>query len=173
VPPHCPTSSADDTFEASNIAILHAQDAGVQDIQTLVPVILYVSSAHHTCWCNLVLLTLQHYTLNKHVTSDVVASALPCWQWMDNVILSWIFGAIIIDLQDGGNDRHARFAIKERFLDNHEAHTLHLNAMFRVFVQGDLNVNDYFRKVKSMADALHELSEPVAERTLVLNIYGC
>jgi hypothetical protein len=24
-----------------------------------------------------------------------------------------------------------------------------------------------------MADALHELSEPVAERTLVLNIYGC
>jgi hypothetical protein len=173
VPPHCPTSSVDDTFEASNIAILHAQDVGVQGIWTLVPVILDVSSAHYACWCNLILLTLQCYTLNKHITSDVAASALLRWHWMDNVIVLWIFGDIIIDLQDGGNDRHARFAIKERILDNHEAHTLHLNAMFWVFIQGNLNVNDYYRKVKSMADALHELSELVAECTLVLNIYRC
>ena len=37
-------------------------------------------------------------------------------------------------------------------------------------MQGDLNVNDYCRKMKSMADDLRDLGEPVADRTLVLNI---
>jgi hypothetical protein len=43
----------------------------------LVPVVLDVSSNHYARWCNLILLTLQRYALNDHITSDVAASALP------------------------------------------------------------------------------------------------
>jgi hypothetical protein len=50
------------------------------------------------------------------------------------------------------------------------ASALHLNAMFRVFVQGNLNVNDYCRKMKGMVHALRDLGEPVGDHTLVLNI---
>jgi hypothetical protein len=56
------------------------------------------------------------------------------------------------------------------FLDNHEACGLHLDTAFWAFVQGDLNMNNYYREMKGMADALHDLGKPVADSTLVLNI---
>jgi hypothetical protein len=43
-----------------------------------------------------------------------------------------------------------------------------LDAEFRNFVQGDLSVSDYYHKLKSMADSLGDLGEPVPDRTLVL-----
>jgi hypothetical protein len=94
---------------------------------------------------------------------------------MDIVVLSWLFGTLAIDLQyivhdRGGIARQAWLAIEEKFLDNYEARTLHLDAAFWAFVQGDLNMNDYHREMKGMADALHDLGELVADSTLVLNI---
>jgi hypothetical protein len=50
------------------------------------------------------------------------------------------------------------------------ARILHLDAQFRLFVQGDLSVNDYCRKMKWMADNLHDLDEHVEDRTLVLDV---
>jgi hypothetical protein len=47
---------------------------------------------------------------------------------------------------------------------------LHLNAAFRTFSQGDLDINAYWRKLKGMADTLRDLGEPVNDRTLVLNL---
>src|SRR6185295_5457605 len=38
------------------------------------------------------------------------------------------------------------------------------------FVQGDLSVGEYCRRMKSMADALHDLEDPVSDRVLVLNV---
>jgi hypothetical protein len=32
--------------------------------------------------------------------------------------------------------------LENHFLDSRETHTLHIDATFRSFVQGDLNVND-------------------------------
>jgi hypothetical protein len=37
-------------------------------------------------------------------------------------------------------------------------------------VQGDLPVADYCRKLKSMADSLGDLGEPVPDRTLILSV---
>jgi hypothetical protein len=47
---------------------------------------------------------------------------------------------------------------------------LHLDAQFHLFSQGDLSVDEYCRQMKGMADSLHDLGEPVADRTLVLNL---
>jgi hypothetical protein len=38
------------------------------------------------------------------------------------------------------------------------------------FVQGDLSINEYYRKFKAMADGLADLNAPVDDRILVLNI---
>jgi hypothetical protein len=70
----------------------------------------------------------------------------------------------------GGTTRQAWLTIEVHFLGNCETRTLHLEDTFQVFVQGDLKVNDYYPKTRSMADALRNLDESVADRTVVLNI---
>jgi hypothetical protein len=44
------------------------------------------------------------------------------------------------------------------------------NVAFWAFVQGDLNLNNYCRKMKGMTDALCDLGEPVPDRIVILNI---
>jgi hypothetical protein len=42
--------------------------------------------------------------------------------------------------------------------------------MFRNFVQGDLSMTEYCRKMKAMADSLGDLDCPASDRNLVLNV---
>jgi hypothetical protein len=70
----------------------------------------------------------------------------------------------------GGPTRHLCLTIKNQFLDNREYRTLHLDAAFCTFVQGDLSVNEYYRKFKVMADGLADLDAPVDDQIIVLNI---
>jgi hypothetical protein len=51
--------------------------------------------------------------------------------------------------------------LKNHFLGNRETHTLHIDATFQSFIQDDLSVNDYCRKMKGI---------DVADRVLVLNV---
>ena len=61
----------------------------------------------------MVLLTLRRYALDDHVLLDTSAADRdPAWQCLDNVVLSWIFGTLSLDLQDivhapGGTARQA------------------------------------------------------------------
>ena len=61
-------------------------------------------------------------------------------------------------------------AVESQFLDNQETHALLLDTQFRGFKQGDLSISDYCRRLKTMADQLGNLGEPVSDRTLVLNL---
>jgi hypothetical protein len=117
---------------------------------------------------------LQRYALIKHVTNDTPSND-PGWIRMDNVVLNWISNSISADLQQvvrerGCMARHLWLAIENQFLGNREQRTLHLDAAFRTFVQGDLSVNEYCHKFKAMADGLADLGAPVEDRILVLNI---
>jgi hypothetical protein len=94
---------------------------------------------------------------------------------MDNVVLNWISNSISTYLHQvvrecGCMARHLWPAIENQFLGNHEQRTLHLDAVFCTFVQGDLSVNEYCRKFKAMADGLTVLDAPVEDWILVLNI---
>ena len=61
-------------------------------------------------------------------------------------------------------------ALEGQFLGNAESRALQLNATFRTFEQGDLSVGEFCRRMKGMADALHDLGCPVPDRVLVLNV---
>jgi hypothetical protein len=113
---------------------------------------------------------LQRYTLIKHVMDDA-----PSNDRMDNVVLNWISNSISTDLHQvvwerGCMAHHLWLAIENQFLGNHEQRTLHFDAAFHTFVQGDLLINEYCRKFKAMADYLADLGAPVEEQILVLNI---
>jgi hypothetical protein len=94
---------------------------------------------------------------------------------MDSVVLNWISNSITPELHQvvrerGATARHLWLAIENQFLGNCEQRTLHLDAAFHNFVQGDLTVSEYCRKFKNMADALADLRLPVDDQILVLNI---
>jgi hypothetical protein len=86
-----------------------------------------------------------------------------------------ISGTISTDLAEAVMARTATactiwLALEEQFLGNQETRALHLDAKFRHFCQGDLSITDCCRRFKNMADAMGDLSEPVTECTLVLNV---
>jgi hypothetical protein len=158
------------------VAQLHLQVAGVQNIRALVSVLLDPASSSYGRWRDQVLLTLRRYALDDHVLVDSPIEARDvAWLRLNSIALSWIFGTISLDLHDlvrthGGTARQAWVALEGQFLGNAEYCALQLDATFRTFVQGDLSVGEYCRRMKSMADALHDLGDPVSNRVLVLNV---
>jgi hypothetical protein len=132
-------------------------------------------SLRHAVGHGTVLLTLRRYALDDHVLCDPTGVApTAAWVRHDNIVLTWIVGTISVDLHSLlRNLPHARaawLAIEGQFLGNAEARALRLDAAFRTFVQGNLSVSEYCRKMKTMADSLGDLGCPVEDRMLVLNV---
>jgi hypothetical protein len=172
-PNNTPPSSS--SYEETVIAGLHLQAAAVLNIRSLVNIVLDSTSTTYASWHDLMMVVLERYALLDHVNSDVASSTDPGWRRMDSVVLNWISNSITPELHQvvrerGATARHLWLAIENQFLGNREQRTLHLDAAFRNFVQGDLTVSEYCRKFKNMADALADLGSPVNDRILVLNI---
>jgi hypothetical protein len=90
---------------------------------------------------------------------------------METIILSWIFNTITSVLRDITKEHDVVahqiwHTIEHQFISNSEMRALHLDAMFHNFIQGDLSVSDYYRKMKNMAD----LSCAIFDRNLILNV---
>jgi hypothetical protein len=118
---------------------------------------------------------LRRYALDDHILDDVATPPSQAWSLMDSVVLSWLHRTITIELQDiirnqADMGHQAWLALEEQFLRNRDARTLHLDAQFHLFSQGDLSMDEYCHQMKGMADSLRDLDEPVADRTLVLNL---
>jgi hypothetical protein len=97
------------------------------------------------------------------------------WDRMDCVVKSWIYDTISPNLQDvtqqhGHTARDAWLALENHFLDNRETHAYHIDATFQSFVQGDLSINDYYRKMKGIANSLADLGVDVTDYVLMLNV---
>jgi hypothetical protein len=157
------------------VAQLHLQAGSVQNIRLMVPVILEPESPSYARWRDLLLLTLRCYALDDHVLCDPNGVApTAAWVRLDSIVLAWIVGTISVDLHSLlRNLPHARaawLAIEGQFLGNAEARALRLDATFHTFVQGELSVSEYCRKMKTMADSLGDLGCPVEDRALVLNV---
>jgi hypothetical protein len=169
------TSPASSSYEETVVTGLHLQAAAVLNVRSLVNIVLDSSSTTYVSWRDLMMMVLERYALLDHVDSDVASSTDPGWRRMDNVVLNCISNSITPELHQvvqerGATVRHLWLAIENQFLGNREQRTLHLDAAFRNFVQGDLTVSEYCRKFKNMADALADLGSPVDDRILVLNI---
>ena len=157
------------------VAQLHYQARGVQNIRLLVSVVLEPESPSYARWRDMVLLTLRRYALDDHALLDTTGAVpTPSWLRLNSIVLSWILETISLDLHDlvrnNLSARGAWLALEGQFLGNAEARALRLNASFRTFVQGDLSVSKFCRQMKGMADSLGDLSWPLEDCILVLNV---
>jgi hypothetical protein len=92
-----------------------------------------------------------------------------------NIVKSWILDSLTDDLAEiissqGATARDAWLAVESQFLGNRETRAIQLEMKFRNFVQGDLFVTEYCRRLKKIVDDLTALGEVVTDRTLVLNV---
>ncbi|XP_066167862.1 uncharacterized protein [Oryza sativa Japonica Group] len=170
-PSRCPPAAP--ALGPDALAALHAQAVSVLNIKALVPITLDVATANFTRWRGLFLIALGKYALTAHVLSDERRPDLAEWIQMDCVVLGWLYGTISSDLLQEvmSHDATARSvwrALELQFLGYCEQRALNLTTEFRTFHQGDLSVNDYCRRMKTMADSLGDLGDPLTDRALVL-----
>jgi hypothetical protein len=81
---------SNDDYEAVLNTNIDVQAAGVQNIHSLILVMLDLYSMHYT---------LGRYSLSDHVLLDTKYIDVPAWDRMDNVVKLWIWGTISPDLQ--------------------------------------------------------------------------
>ena len=84
--------------EAAAVLNLHAQAVAVQNIRSLVPVVLDIAAGNYTRWSEQFLLVLGKFSLQDHVLLDNPLATYPDWARMDCVVRSWIYGTISNDL---------------------------------------------------------------------------
>ncbi|KAF8700144.1 hypothetical protein HU200_034511 [Digitaria exilis] len=168
-------AEADALYAAQERGQLHAQAIAVSNIKTMVPFVLEQTSDNFSRWRNYFLNVLGKYDLTDLVLSDEDFSSDPHWHRMDCTVKSWLYSTVAPDLVEivstaSPTSRSIWLGLLEQFVGNKERRALILDAEFRNFEQGDLSISEYCRKLKSMADALADLGEPVPDRTLVLNV---
>jgi hypothetical protein len=161
--------------EAAALLHLHSQVVAVHNIRLLVPTVLDLASNNYTRWREQFLLTIGKFSLQDHVERDAPAVILPDWDHMDCAVRSWIYRTISNDLVETvlkpRTTTHVIWlAVESQFLDDREQRAILLDTEFRTFVQGDLSISEYCRRLKTMVDALGDFGEDVSDRTLVLNV---
>jgi hypothetical protein len=153
-------------------SVLHVQPISVLNIKALIPVILDNLSPNYNRWKTLFLNTLGKYELTDHVI-DYVVAADPHWRRMDCTVRSWLYSIVVPDLIEitttaTPTNRSLWRGLEDQFVGHKETRTMILDAEFHTFVQGNLFVSDYCRRLKAMVDALDDLGKVILDRTLVL-----
>jgi hypothetical protein len=123
--------------DAALTAHLHTQATGLQNIRSVITIVLEPSSPDYKRWRDLVLLTLCRYALDDHVLSDVADPSI-YWTRLDNIVVTWILSTLSSELhkivwEPMETARQAWLAIETQFLDNSESRVLQLDVRFRAF----------------------------------------
>jgi hypothetical protein len=79
--------------DAALTAHLHTQATGLQNIRSVITIVLEPSSPDYKRWCDLVLLTLCRYALDGHVLSDVADPSI-YWTRLDSIVVTWILSTL-------------------------------------------------------------------------------
>jgi hypothetical protein len=119
--------------KAAAIVNLHSQVVVVQNIRSLIHVVLDLATNNYSRWRDEVLLVVDMYSLDSHILDDAPAPTIPDWAHMDCVLKSWISGSISPELvemvmQRGATARAAWLALENQFLGNQDTRALHLDA---------------------------------------------
>nr|XP_043637875.1 uncharacterized protein LOC122608866 [Erigeron canadensis] len=94
------------------------------------------------------------------------------WTKLDYIVQNWIYNTITSDVLANVHARKATaratwLAIETLFRTNKEAKSLQLDNDLRNITLGNMSINDYCTKIKTMADLLKNIGTPVPNNNLV------
>jgi hypothetical protein len=135
---------------------------------------LDTTSSNYALWRDLMLMALTRYSLTTTFSPMTPSPTIlrgPGWTLLSSAgpqtrslsIFRRSLESVVLARATCGSPWRTSFSIIVR-------RTLHLDAAFHNFVQGDLSMTEYCRKFEGMADALADLGSPNDDRILDLNI---
>jgi hypothetical protein len=81
------------------VAHIAAQAVVVQDVQSLITIVLHPLSTKYPWWHDMMLLALRRYTLEDHVFVDKIDNNAYRYHY-DKIKLMWMLGTLFVELQD-------------------------------------------------------------------------
>ncbi|RVW71084.1 Retrovirus-related Pol polyprotein from transposon RE1 [Vitis vinifera] len=98
------------------------------------------------------------------------------WRRFDRMILSWIYSSLTPEIMGqivGYQSSHAAwFALERIFSASSRARVMQLRLEFQTTRKGSLTMMEYILKLKSLADNLAAIGEPVTDRDQILQLLG-
>lgn len=148
---------------------------GVTNIKSHIPLILDLDDHNYDAWRELFLTHCLTFDVLGHIdgTSILVGNNDVQWLKHDGLVKLWIYGTLAPQLfrssfKTGGNARDIWIRIENQFRNNKEARAIQLDNELRTTEIGDLSIQAYCQKLKSISDLLSNVDAPVSDHTLVM-----
>ncbi|XP_010474871.2 PREDICTED: uncharacterized protein LOC104754388 [Camelina sativa] len=147
---------------------------GISQIRAYIPIILDLEKMN--VWRELFETHCLTYGVLGHLDGTTVASSDSdkAWKERDGLVKMWIYGTIADSLTETilkpkSTARDLWLSLEGNFRDNKENRALQLENELRTITIGDLSVQEYCRKIKSLSDLLTNVDSPVSDRQLVMH----
>ncbi|XP_062224693.1 uncharacterized protein LOC133923398 [Phragmites australis] len=146
------------------------------NIRSHVPVTLDINDSNYSQWRCFFDSVLGKFGLTAHVSSPPALDQRDAdWVMTDHVVVNWIYTTISKNVFDIiYRPRSSAFAVwdpvESLFRDNELQRAVYLEAEFRTLQQGETTITDYTARLKTLADNLRDVGQPVSEPSQVLNL---
>ncbi|XP_012853190.1 PREDICTED: uncharacterized protein LOC105972758 [Erythranthe guttata] len=147
----------------------------ISNIKSLIPVILDLKIPNYQMWSHFFTIIVGRFCLSdllhgKHRPYLISADEL---QRADYLLQSWIYGTISDDLSSMVLSKTSTAsdlwtAISSLFTDNKDYRAIQLEERFKSLKKGTLSIHDYCQIIKTTADSLADVGNPISDKQLVL-----
>lgn len=177
-PTHSAASSSSSDGGVPNVVIPHAPTTVIQqlNIRNHVPIVLDLHEPNYSQWQCFFDSVLGKFGLGPHVFSPPpLADRDADWLLNDHAVVNWLYTTIAKSVFDNVYKPDSSAftvwtAIEGMFRENEMERAVYLEAELRTLQQGELSINDYCTKLKTLADGLRDVDLPVSEPSQVLNL---
>lgn len=161
------------------VPLAHDRAFGVTNIKTHIPLILDLEDHNYDAWREL----FSTHCLAFDVSGHIDGTSLPTgdddtnWFKRDGLVKLWLYGTLAEKLfrssfKTGGTALDIWLRVENQFRNNKEARAIQLDNELRTTEIGDLTIQAYCQKLKSLSDLLVNVDAPVSDRTLVMYLFN-
>lgn len=181
--PHVGTLSRPDRQTISCLHLHHLSDSlpAVQPytsihVKSHVSIDLELQNPNYTRCSNIFTAMCGRFDLIGYINSTKVARLIdPSWLQADNCVCSWLYGSAsdkVLDLAMIVDQTACQLwvTIDRLFTANKAPRAIFISHEFHSITQSDMSINEYCKQIKTLADALHDVSVIVDNPQLVLII---
>ncbi|XP_012842703.1 PREDICTED: uncharacterized protein LOC105962902 [Erythranthe guttata] len=147
----------------------------ISNIKALIPVTLDIKNPNYQKWSHFFTITAGRFCLTDLLLGNKKPDNISAdeWQRADYLLQSWIYGTITEDLSSMVLSKTAMAhdlwkALTSLFTDNEDYRAIQLEEQFKSLKKGSLSIHDYCQLLKTTADNLADVGNPVSDKQLVL-----
>ncbi|XP_012853644.1 PREDICTED: uncharacterized protein LOC105973169 [Erythranthe guttata] len=147
----------------------------ISNIKYLISLTLDLKNPNYQKWSHFFTITVGRFCLSdlQHGKPRPDSISADEWQRADYLLQSWIYGTISDDLSSVVLSKTSTAsdlwsAISSLFTDNKDYRAIQLEEKFKSLKTGVLSIHEYSQIIKTTADNLADVGNPISDKQLVL-----